>query len=100
MKALALINSGLEDALFLFCPFTSEKQLHRANTGADLLVLEDIIPIIPGVEVQQKSGSRKRASIAEESEVHITITGENGWKLGNHCTNIPSYSLACINELL
>ena len=76
MKALALINSGQEDALFLFCPFTSEKQLNRANTGADLLVLEDIIPITPAVDFQQKPTSRKRASIAEESEVDITITSE------------------------
>ncbi|KAI6652640.1 synaptojanin-1 isoform X3 [Oopsacas minuta] len=92
MKSLALINSVKEDALFLFCPFTSEKQLNRANTGADLLVLEDFIAITPAVDIQQKTTGRKRASMLEESEVDITIT------VGN--TQILSLLLPCSVTLL
>ena len=76
MKSLALINSGQEHALFLLSPFTSEKQLKRANTGADLLVLEDFIAITPAVDIQQKTRGKKRASMLEESEVDITISSE------------------------
>ena len=76
MKALALINSGSENALFLFCPGTSEEQLQRAGTGAELLVLEQIIPIKPDVDMQQQARDRKRASMVEESEVGIYITSK------------------------